>query len=195
MRREKVKSISIFLLLVILVLQGVEKKKEIDTLTEENLLMERMVTIADSLIKDTTIEGLRLAEKLAAKEKKIEEYESNKHQVVVTMYHPVPDQTDDTPNITADGTVIKISKASEYRYVAVSRNMLVRYGGFLRYGDYVWVDAGKKSGVYQVRDTMAPRWVNRIDILESPGTKPYKFTEAEILKTDLVINSNLVNND
>ena len=182
MQREKVKSISIFLLLVVLLLQGVEKKKEIDTLTEQNLLMDRMITLADSLIKDTTIEGLRLAEKLAAKEKKIEEYENNKHQVVVTMYHPVAEQTDDTPNITADGTVIKISKASEYRYVAVSRNMLTRYGGFLRYGDYVWVDAGKKSGVYQVRDTMAARWVNRIDILESPGVRPYKYNNASLQK-------------
>ena len=70
MQREKVKSISIFPLLVVLLLQGVEKKKEIDTLTEQNLLMDRMITLADSLIKDTTIEGLRLAEKLAAKEKR-----------------------------------------------------------------------------------------------------------------------------
>jgi 3D (Asp-Asp-Asp) domain-containing protein len=186
MQREKVKSISIFLLLVVLVLQGVEKKNEIDTLTEENVMMNRIVALADSLIRDTTIEGLRLAEKLAAKEKKIEEYENNKHQVVVTMYHPVAEQTDDTPNITADGTVIKISKASEYRYVAVSRNMLTRYGGFLRYGDYVWVDAGKKSGVYQVRDTMAPRWINRIDILETPGVKPYKYNEASLRRLDYV---------
>ena len=186
MQREKVKSISIFLLLVVLVLQGVEKKKEIDTLTEENLLMERMVAIADSLIKDTTVEGLKLAQLLAIKEKKIEEYENNKHQVVVTMYHPVAEQTDDTPNITADGTVIKISKASEYRYVAVSRNMLTRHGGFLRYGDYVWVDAGKKSGVYQVRDTMAPRWINRIDILETPGVEPYKYNDASLRRLDYV---------
>ena len=186
MQREKVKSISIFLLLVVLVLQGVEKKNEIDTLTEENVMMNRIVALADSLIRDTTIEGLRLAEKLAAKEKKIEEYENNKHQVVVTMYHPVAEQTDDTPNITADGTVIKISKASEYRYVAVSRNMLTRYGGFLRYGDYVWVDAGKKSGVYQVRDTMAPRWINRIDILETPGVEPYKYNEASLRRLDYV---------
>jgi 3D (Asp-Asp-Asp) domain-containing protein len=186
MQREKVKSISIFLLLVILVLQGFEKKKEIDILTEENLLMDRMITLADSLIKDTTLEGLKLAQMLAVKEKKIEEYESNKHKVVVTMYHPVADQTDDTPNITADGSVIKINKASEYRYVAVSRNMLTRYGGFLRYGDYVWVDAGKKSGVYQVRDTMAARWINRIDILESPGVKPYKYNDASLRRLDYV---------
>tara|TARA_R110002110_G_C12876618_1_gene662263 strand:- start:171 stop:515 length:345 start_codon:yes stop_codon:yes gene_type:complete len=96
------------------------------------------------------------------------------------MYHPVPEQTDDTPNITADGTIIKVNNASDYRYVAVSRNMLVNYGGFLAYGDYVFVDAGIKSGVYQVRDTMARRWMNRIDILETPGVKPYKYKEASI---------------
>ena len=186
MRREKVKTLAIILLLVIFITHSIEKKREVDRLLQENQLMEGMVTLADSLIKDTTIEGLRLAEKLAVKEKKIEEYESNKHQVIVTMYHPVPDQTDDTPNITADGTVIKISKASEYKYVAVARNMLVRYGGFLRYGDYVWVDAGKKSGVYQVRDTMAARWVNRIDILESPGVKPYKYDNASLRRLNYV---------
>ena len=36
--------------------------------------------------------------------------------------------------------------------------------------------------MYQVRDTMNPRFVNRIDILESPGTKPYKFDVAQIHK-------------
>jgi len=100
--------------------------------------------------------------------------------VKVTMYHPVSNQTDSTPNITADGTIIKVNNASDYRYVAVSRNMLVNYGGFLAYGDYVFVDAGIKSGVYQVRDTMARRWMNRIDILETPGVKPYKYKEASI---------------
>ena len=51
-------------------------------------------------------------------------------------------------------------------------------------GYYVWVDAGKKSGVYQVRDTMAARWVNRIDILESPGVKPYKYNDASLRRLD-----------
>ena len=39
--------------------------------------------------------------------------------------------------------------------------------------------------VFTKLDTMHPRWVNRIDILESPNTKPYKFTNAEIVKTEL----------
>ena len=42
-----------------------------------------------------------------------------------------------------------------------------------------------KDGVYQVKDTMNKRFVNRIDILESPGTKPYKFTSAKIKKANL----------
>ena len=68
--------------------------------------------------------------------------------------------------------------------------MLVRYGGFLAYGDYVWVDAGKKSGVYQVRDTMATRWINRIDILESPDVEPYKYNEAFLRRINYENNIN-----
>ena len=102
-------------------------------------------------------------------------------KVVVTMYHPVSGQTDSTPNILADGTRIKIHKASEYRYIAVSRNLLTRYGGWLDYGDFILLKGTVgKDGMYQVKDTMNPRFVNRIDILESPGTKPYKFDVAKI---------------
>jgi 3D (Asp-Asp-Asp) domain-containing protein len=191
MKKEIVKNIAIVLLSVIFIFHSIEKKVAIDELEEENTTLKSKVSlmkytkkIADSLMFDTTQHALDLAARLAIYEKTIEEYESNKHKVTVTMYHPVAGQTDDTPNITADGSVIKISKASEYRYVAVSRNMLIRYGGFLRYGDYVWVNAGKKSGVYQVRDTMAPRWINRIDILETPGVKPYKYNDASLRRLD-----------
>ena len=104
-------------------------------------------------------------------------------KVNVTMYRPTKYETDSTPNITADGTKIKTTKASEYNFVAVSRNLLERWGGFLKYGDFILLeDAGHKEGVYQVRDTMNPRWVNVVDILESPGTKPYKFQNAQIFK-------------
>ena len=50
-----------------------------------------------------------------------------------------------------------------------------------------WLEAGKKSGVYQVRDTMASRWVNRIDILETPGVKPYKYNEAFIRRISMAL--------
>ena len=187
MNKETVKTIVIILLSVIFVSHSIEKKNIIDELTENNSFLKYKIELADSLVFDTTQHGLKLALTLATYERKIKEYEDSKHKVTVTMYHPVSDQTDDTPNITADGSVIRINSAREYRYVAVSRNMLRRDGGFLTYGDYVWLEAGKKSGVYQVRDTMASRWVNRIDILETPGVKPYKYNEAFIRRISMAL--------
>ena len=104
-------------------------------------------------------------------------------EVDVTMYQPVYPQTDKTPDIPADGTRIRISKASEYKFVALSRNLLKRWGGPFDYGDFILIKgAGKKDGVYQVRDTMNPKWVNVVDILESTHVQPYKYTDAHIFK-------------
>ena len=104
-------------------------------------------------------------------------------EVDVTMYQPVYPQTDKTPDITADGTRIRISKASDYKFVALSRNLLKRWGGPFDYGDFILIKgAGKKDGVYQVRDTMNPKWVNVVDILESTHVQPYKYTDAHIFK-------------
>ena len=137
------------------------------------------------ILKD---ENLQLKEKAESKLEGLD--------VTVTMYHTIRHQTDSTPDILADGTQIKIHQASEYKYIAVSRNLLKRWGGFLDYGDFIVLKGTDgKDGVYQVRDTMNKRWVNRIDILESPGTKPYMFTEVQLLKTDLMMDSDLVNND
>ena len=187
MNNELIKTIVIILLSVVFVSHSVEKNQIIDELTENNSFLQHKVELADSLIFDTTQNGLELALTLITYEKKIEEYENNKHKVTVTMYHPVSEQTDDTPNITADGSVIRINIASEYRYVAVARNMLIRNSGFLNFGDYIWLDAGKKSGVYQVRDVMNRRFVNRIDILETPGTIPYKYNEASIRRINIAL--------
>ena len=104
-------------------------------------------------------------------------------QVDVTMYQPNEIQCDDTPNITADGTKIRISKASNYKFVALSRNLLKRWGGPFDYGDFVLLKGtNHKDGVYQVRDTMNPKWVNVVDILESEHVEPYKFTGVHIYK-------------
>ena len=104
-------------------------------------------------------------------------------EVDVTMYQPVYPQTDDTPNITADGTRIRISKASQYKFVALSRNLLKRWGGPFDYGDLILIKGtGRKDGVYHVRDTMNPKWVNVVDILESTHVEPYKFTGGHIYK-------------
>ena len=110
-------------------------------------------------------------------------------EVDVTMYQPIYPQTDKTPSITADGTKIRISKASEYKFVALSRNLLKRWGGPFDYGDFILIKGTlDKDGVYQVRDTMNPKWVNMVDILESTDVKPYKYIDAQIYKMTWVSN-------
>ena len=87
-------------------------------------------------------------------------------KVTVTTYNPTTRQCDSTPNITADGTKFKTWKASSYRYVALSRDLLSRWGGPFEYGDYIIIEGTQdRDGVYQVRDTMNPKWTNRVDIL------------------------------
>ena len=160
------KLILCYTILVILIsatisIRFIEKEKEIWS----NRLEELTLTASDLQIR-------------------LNAYETVGIEVDVTMYHPVTRQTDSTPNILADGTRIRVQKASEYKFIAVSRNLLRRFGGFLDYGDFVLLKGtkGHKDGVYQVRDTMNKRFVNRIDVLESPGKKPYKYANAEIYK-------------
>ena len=111
--------------------------------------------------------------------------------VTVTMYNPSPEQTDSTPNQTADGTIINPERASEYRYIALSRDLLRRWGGPFNYGDYVVIEgAGIYSGVYQVKDTMSPRFTNRVDILRSTGSKHFKYTNVTLYKQDTFADNN-----
>ena len=115
--------------------------------------------------------------------------------VDVTMYQPVYPQTDSSPNITADGTRIRISKASEYKFVALSRNLLKRWGGPFDYGDFILIKGTPdKDGVYNVRDTMNPKYVNYVDILESTNVSPYKYENVHMYKMDWPDNIQLVSN-
>lgn len=89
-------------------------------------------------------------------------------EVTITKYHPVANQTDNTPLQTAD--LSKISMAKLYRgkikWVAVSRDLLKEYG----YGSKIRISTGDPDidGVYEVHDTMNPRFVSRVDILSHP---------------------------
>jgi 3D (Asp-Asp-Asp) domain-containing protein len=110
-------------------------------------------------------------------------YELQEFDVTVTMYNPTRAQTDATPNELADGTKINIWKASKYRYAALSRDLLSRWGGPFDYGDYIIIEgAGKDSGIYQVRDTMNPKFTNRVDILKTKGSQQFKYTDATMYK-------------
>ena len=112
-----------------------------------------------------------------------EYYEVLSFDVTVTTYNPTRHQTDSTPNITADGTKIKPWLATNYRYVALSRDLLARWGGPFEYGDYIVIEGtedGKWDGIYQVRDTMNPKWVKRVDILTTNSR--FKYTNITMYK-------------
>ena len=151
-----------------------------------------LITYANGIIttkflndKNIQLQSLRDENKRLAV--KLDEYKIKETNVTVTMYQPLRSQTDSTPNILADGTRIRTQEASDYKFIAVSRNLLKRFGGWSDYGDFVLLHGTfTKDGFYQVRDTMNPRFVNRIDILESPGVKPYKYVDATIIKTELL---------
>ena len=152
-----------------------------------------LITYANGIIttkflndKNIQLQSLRDENKRLAV--KLDGYKTEEIHVTVTMYQPIREQTDSTPNILADGTRIRTQEASDYKFIAVSRNLLKRSGGWLDFGDFVLLKGTlNKDGVYQVRDTMNKRFVNRIDILESPGVKPYKYEKAKIVKTELFV--------
>ena len=110
-------------------------------------------------------------------------YGKQEFSVTVTMYNPTRGQTDKTPNITADGTKINPHRASQYRYVALSRDLIARWGGPFNYGDYVMLKGTNGyDGVYQVRDTMASKFINRVDILMTEGSKQFRFDNATLYR-------------
>jgi len=146
--------------------------------------------VSTKFLNDKNIQLQSLVDENKRLSERLDEYETEGMHVTVTMYQPVRYQTDSTPNILADGTRIRTQQASKYKFIAVSRNLLKRWGGWLDFGDFVLLKGtDHKDGVYQVRDVMNKRFVNRIDILESVDVKPYKFDKAKIIKTDMVFNS------
>ena len=131
----------------------------------------------NGMMDDYHTEKMRLQKRVWQLEDDCGYTEANKiaFNVTVTTYNPTVKQCDSTPNITADGTRIKTWKATSYRYVALSRDLLSRWGGPFEYGDYIVIEGtGKWDGVYQVRDTMNPKWTNRVDILTTNSRFKYE---------------------
>ena len=166
--------------------------------TEKAIAAVLAITLVNGFFSTTMFEAYkqmysskieRLESENSVLKDELSHYDEYGIEVDVTMYQPTRHQTDSTPNITADGTRIKISRASDYKFVALSRNLLSRWGGPFEYGDFILIKGtDSKDGVYQVRDTMNPKWVNMVDILESTNVKPYKYVDAQIYKMNWVSN-------
>ena len=145
---------------------------------------------ASNLLDERHEEVISLQEQVWELQKNCDTQYTNKisYNVTVTTYNPTAEQCDNTPNQTADGTIIDIKRASEYRYVALSRDLLSRWGGPFEYGDYIIIEGtDDRDGVYQVRDTMNPKWTNRVDILTTnsrfryDNVVMYKYVDESIV--------------
>jgi len=160
-----------------------------------NLISVAIITLHyDNVVKNINAENRMLQEKVwNLTDENNEMLYSNRimYRVTVTTYNPTRAQTDSTPNITADGTRINPRKATQYRYVALSRDLLSRWGGPFEYGDYIVIEGTNgRDGIYQVRDTMNPRWTNRVDILTTNSR--FKYDNIVMYK---YVEEYLVNND
>lgn len=138
--------------------------------------------VVDNALKQTQIDSLR--EKLQIARGYIV------HDVIATMYEPLIHQTDSTPDILADGTRINIfsKKLRSLRFVALSRDMLKRWGGPYGFGDYIIVEGTIEfDGIWQVRDSMAPRWIRRIDFLMPIGSPKFRYDNVKLTRYDVAI--------
>ena len=115
--------------------------------------------------------------------------------VSASVYFPEEQQTDSAPLITADGSRINAKSIRKHRWVAVSRNLLKRWGGKLHYGDSLQVTAisAELDGTYIIRDTMNRRIKNTIDILVGKDDKIMgHWKNVQITKFETVVVSNEV---
>ena len=89
-------------------------------------------------------------------------------QVEATVYNACPKQTNSDYLTTADGSKIDTLMINDLRWVALSRDLLTRWGGNIDYGTKIYVIStdSRISGVWTVRDCMNARFTNRIDFLQ-----------------------------
>lgn len=88
--------------------------------------------------------------------------------VTVTCYHPVKEQCDDSPLITADGSKIDLHKLKkgDIKWCAISRDLLWLFPKNKPKRVYI-----EGHGYYEVRDVMNKRFNHRLDILQHPDNK------------------------
>jgi 3D (Asp-Asp-Asp) domain-containing protein len=101
------------------------------------------------------------------------------YTVTATAYQAVINQTDDEPFVTADNSNIKPHYSSKTRWMALSQDLLARWGGDFQYGDRVMIRgiSPQLDGVYTVHDTMNKRHHHCMDILTHAREKIDIFTK------------------
>lgn len=98
--------------------------------------------------------------------------------VLATIYHAKPDQTDDTPFVTASNKQINKEHPGSHRWIAVSRDLEPL--GFT-FGTKVCVEGtGEMDGEWTVQDRMNRRWKHRIDFLVDTTLTAGKWENVKI---------------
>lgn len=106
-------------------------------------------------------------------------------EVTGTKYNAVPEQTDDTPFNTGDGSFIDTAKLrrGELKWVALSQDLLWFRGGPFHYGDSLYAHHENNAirGWWEVHDAMNARYTNRIDFLQPVGVRDITGHNRHIL--------------
>lgn len=85
-----------------------------------------------------------------------------------SYYQPKSNQTDDSPLYCGSGKYIDTVKLKKglIRWIAVSPDLLKRFGGKYRYGDTIFIkEPVKYRGKWVVNDCMNKRYKNKVDFL------------------------------
>ena len=92
----------------------------------------------------------------------VHDHVGDRVQVIITAYSSTPDQTDNSPYITASGRKVRPG------ILAVSRDLK----GILNFGQIVYLEG---IGYFVVEDVMHERWTNRVDIWFSSKRAALRF--------------------
>lgn len=129
--------------------------------------------------------GKRVVNNIEVCKPKVKAHHNLIGSVDITMYHPVEEQTNSNPDIVADGTRFDINKASELKWIALSRDLHKRWGGPLSFNDIVYLEVPGHAGrFFKVKDIMNKRFTMKVDILETPGTPIYSFPKGYLYKVE-----------
>jgi 3D (Asp-Asp-Asp) domain-containing protein len=98
--------------------------------------------------------------------------------VVATIYHAVPEQTNEDYLTTASLKKINPNNPASHRWIAVSRDL--EKLGFTMGTKVCIENAGEMDGIWTIQDRMNKRWSKRIDFLVNTDMKYGKWNNVKI---------------
>lgn len=91
--------------------------------------------------------------------------------MTITSYQSVPSQTDSSPNYTSTG------EWTHKGGIAASRDLMMRWGGLLNYGDYIYIE---DVGIYKINDVMNSTSYDKVHHKRLPIKRSFDIWVANI---------------